>query len=295
MKLSVVVAASNDLPSLERCLASLRREAQALEVEILVVCNFNHDTHAVLNNRFPFAKCITLSTESTVPQLRTEGIRLASGDIVALTEDYCILDPQWCAAMMKGHDHRAVAIGGAVENRAPDKLINWAVYFLDYGRYMLPAQAQFVSALCGMNVSYKRQTLLELQGIFQDGFYEASIHEELHKRGYRLYFLPSAIAYLTKDFRFSEGMGAFYHHGRSFAGKRIVHKRSVARVLFACGAPLLPVLLYGRVAHRAITKRKHVAKMIAASPFVWGLAAAWSAGELVGYLWGEGKSPSKWT
>jgi hypothetical protein len=90
-----------------------------------------------------------------VPELRTKGINLAHGEIFALVEDYCTLDEHWCAEIKKAHRLPFSVIGGAVENRSPDKLLNWAVYFYDYGKYMFPAQPGAVETLSGMNVSYK--------------------------------------------------------------------------------------------------------------------------------------------
>jgi len=295
LKLSVVVAASNDLAPLERTLASLKGQAETVDTEVIAVCNFDGQAQEEIRKHFPFVKCVTLATDSIVPELRTRGIYLARGEIIALVEDYCTLDERWCAEIKKAHESHHPIVGGAVENRCPDKPLNWAVYFYDYGKYMLPEQGRVAATLSGMNVSYKRGVLKEVESAFHDGFYETSIHEELRRQGHDLYLAPAAIAYLSKDYEFGEILRTYFHLGRSFAGRRVAGARPVKRALFALGACLLPILLILRTVIRTTPKRRHVKKLFLSLPYLLSLAASWSSGEFCGYLSGEGLSARKWS
>ena len=49
---------------------------------------------------------------TTVPDLRKEGIRSAGGEIVALAEDHCVFDGNWCAELKKAHESDYQVIGG---------------------------------------------------------------------------------------------------------------------------------------------------------------------------------------
>src|SRR5579859_4800859 len=202
LKLSVVVAASNDLSALEKTLSSLRGQAETIDTEVIAVCNFDVKEKDEFEKQYPFVKCVSLPEGTTVPELRTAGIYLSRGEIVALVEDYCVLDERWCAAIQKAHNSTHEVVGGAVENCCPDTSTNWAVFFYDYGKYMLPGKAGPVTTLSGMNVSYARPVLEELERLFRGGFYEAFAHGELKRRGYHLYLDPSAVVYLAKDYRF---------------------------------------------------------------------------------------------
>src|ERR1700730_2484803 len=161
LKLSVVIAASNDWAALERTLASLRGQAETADTEVIAVCNFDV-THEVAK-QFPLVKCVALASDTSVPELRTRGIYLARGEIIALVEDYCTLDHLWCATIKKAHESGHPIAGGSVENRCPDKPLNWAVYFYDYGKYMAPVPAGPAQTLSGMNVTYSRDVLRTVQ------------------------------------------------------------------------------------------------------------------------------------
>jgi glycosyltransferase involved in cell wall biosynthesis len=285
-KLSVVIAASNNLEALEKTLTSLRDQASGANIEVIAVTNFNGETELRLKQRFPFAKCATLPRDATVPVLRTRGINLSHGDIVALIEDYGFADENWCAEIKKAHDSGHSIVGGAVENRSPDRLLNWAVYFFDYGRFMLPMRPEFTPSLSGINASYNRRVLEEVAELYRDGFEEAFVHDELKKRGHELSLVPSAIIYLSKNFEFRTTFQDFYHLARSFAVRRVARREWTERIVFAIGACLLPILLSVRVVIRIVPKRRHLSKLLLSLPHLVVLMVSWSAGEFCGYVSG---------
>jgi len=295
LKLSVVIAASNDLAALEKTLSSLRGQAETADTEVIAVCNFDGEAREEVAKQFPFVKCVTLASDTTVPELRTRGIHLSRGEIIALVEDYCTLDDLWCAEIKKAHESHHRIVGGSVENRCPDKPLNWAVYFYDYGKYMAPGLAGPTTTLSGMNVSYTREVLREVEKSFRGGFYEAFAHEELKRRGHQLYLEPSAVAYLTKDYRFREILGSYFHLARAFAGRRVADSPLTKRVIFALASCVLPILLPGRVVLGTIRKRRYLPQLLRSLPHFFALTASWSVGEICGYLIGEGSSGRKWT
>jgi len=292
LKLSVVIAASNDLPALERTLASLREQAEAADTEVIAVCNFEAVDEVA--KRFPFVNCVALGGDTTVPELRTRGIDLARGEIIALVEDYCTLDPLWCATIKKAHESCHPITGGSVENGCPDKALNWAVYFYDYGRYMAPVPAGPAEALSGMNATYSRNALCTVQESFRDGFYEAFVHEELKRLGHQLYLEPSAVVYLSKDYGFREIFRTYFHLARAYAGRRVSGGAFTKRVVLALGSFVLPILLPGRVVLRTVRKHRHLLQLVRSLPHLFALTSSWSAGEFCGYVFGEGDSARRW-
>jgi hypothetical protein len=294
LKLSVVIAASNDLIALEKTLHSLRGQAETLDTEVIAVCNFNVEAKKGFARQFPFVKCVTLASDTTVPELRTRGIHLSQGEVIALVEDYCTLDERWCAEIKRAHESQHPIVGGSVENHCPDKALNWAVYFYDYGKYMAPVQAGPTQALSGMNVSYSREVLREVQESFRDGFYEAFAHQELKRRGYPLYLEPSAVAYLDNDYRFRETFRSYFHHARAFAGRRVAGGALIKRGMLVLGSCVLPVVLSGRVVLGVIRKRRCLFQLLRSLVHLFALTSSWSAGEFCGYLSGEGESARRW-
>jgi GT2 family glycosyltransferase len=199
-------------------------------------------------------------------------------------EDYGFVGENWCTEIRKAHNSGHSVAGGAVGNRSPDRLLNWAIYFFDYGKYMLPARPGVVASLSGINVSYKRKALDEVADVYRGGFDETFVHEELKKRGYELSLVPSAVVYLSKNFEFREALQNFYHLARSFASRRVTHSEWTERLKFASGACLLPALLSLRVVLRVLPKRRHLMKLLLSFPHLFVLMVSWSVGEFRGYV-----------
>lgn len=289
--LSIVVAASDDWRAVERCLQSLQGQAQAASAEIIVAANF--EVEAARQNVFPDVRFLTFTRTTTVPQLRARGIQQTCGEVVALLEDNVVADGNWCRALREAHRSSHDVIGGAVENTGGSAL-DWAVYFYDYGKYMLPASGLTMDALAGNNVSYKRRVLPEIGALSDQAFYEAFAHRELIRRGHLLHFAPGAVVYHRKHYEWRPMMAQGYHHGRAFAAMRIEGSARATRLFFAVGSLLLPLLLPARVARGVWNKKRHRRQLVRAFPCLQLLMAAWSWGEMCGYWRGAGNSAGQW-
>lgn len=293
-KISIVIAAWNSPAALDKCLRSLQGQGQASDAEVIVASNYSDLDIEAVARRFPHVSYLTLPKDCTVPELRTAGIGQASGEVVALLEDHCLLHKDWYEKMKSAQQSSYAAVGGAVDNASCDQVLDWAVYFYDYGKYMSPNRGGVVKSLSGNNVSYKRSVLNDINDSFSTGFYEAFIHDELIKRGYTLYLEPDAIVYHAKSYRFSMAASECYHHGRAFAGMRIDGATYSKRAIFLAGSLLLPVLLPARVVARTLRKKSHLRELALSLPCLLALLSCWSLGEFCGYAFGTGASSRKW-
>jgi len=196
VKLSVSIAAWNSPALLQQCLLSLLKQLDARDSEVIVVSNFPADG---LRTQFqsPLLLNFIYVENATVPELRARGIDGASGEIIALLEDHCCVDQAWAQRILQAHESPYAIIGGAVENPGPQNPLNWAIYFYDYGPYMLPDVPRVAAALTGFNF-YKRNVLEEVRNYYRQGRYETFIHQELQRRGYELFLMPSVIVYHNK-------------------------------------------------------------------------------------------------
>lgn len=291
IQLSVVIAAWNGNPSLRQCLESLEKQTDQTKTEIIVVSNFPSD-FAENNFSMP-VKFLNLPATTIVPELRRAGIDSARGAIVALVEDQCFFDMRWSEEIKKAHESAAI-VGGSVENASVERALNWAVYFYDYGKYMLPNEAGKTDALSGMNVSYKRAILEEIREIYRDGFYETFVNEELKKRGQQLYLEPSAIIYHHKNYKFKRAAEHCYHLARSFAAQRVADSAFSKRVFFTAISLALPALLPFRIVAATVKKGRHLKELAGAMPALILLMFVWSYGEFCGYLLGAGNSAGEW-
>ncbi len=292
-ELSIVIAAWNNTSYLRACLASLEGQISTDTTEVIVMSNYDSATEK-MEQEFSFVQFVRLPEESTVPELRSGGVFRSKGKIIALLEDHCTFDQNWCTEMMKGHELTYAIVGGAIENGLNRKPLDWAVYFYDYGKYMLPDHEHVVTTLSGANVSYKREVLEEVTSVFRDGFYENIVHDKLQKQGHALYLAPSAIVHHNKNYFLHDALTQSYHHARAYAAKRILDALPLKRALFVIISLALPFLLPSRIAVGVIRKSRHFKELIKSLPYLLLLLTGWSYGEFCGYLFGEGKSSGEW-
>jgi hypothetical protein len=292
VRLSVVIAASNGPSSLEQCLRSLKGDGQLSDTEIIAVTNF--DATQMLHGRFPYVQHASMPADTTVPALRTVGIWRSSGEIVALAEDHCTFGDGWCFEIKKAHELPYSVIGGSIENASHDRALDWAMYFYDYSKFMLPNQAGVVGYLPGNDVSFKRSVLKQVETSLRDGFFEAFMNVELKTRGHALYLMPSVVVYHQKNYELRKAITQCCHLGRGFAGKRVLNAPIVKRGALLLGSFALPALLPGRIVVRTVRKGRHLKELVRALPYLLLLTASWSWGEFSGYLVGEGSSAGKW-
>lgn len=294
IELSIVLAAAHSRAGLEACLTSLNEQIAGGETEVIAVCNYCEVAGRSIQEAFPFVQLIDAPPGTTVPELRTLGIHAATGRMVALLEDNSIVAPTWCRAIRRAHDASHAIVGGAVERVGTHRAVDWAVYFYEYGKYMLPCVEGESATLSGNNVSYKRALLQEVEHEFRDGFFEAFLHERLRGQGRTLYMAPDAVVYHTMNYRVGDVLVQTYHHGRHYAGRRVAVASRVTRFGFAAGSTLLPLILPMRIAQLVLQRRRHLWELTVAMPYLVLFMTSWACGELMGYLCGEGESVRQW-
>ncbi len=290
--LSVVIASVNGYPYIARCLSSLEEQRAKAGAEVIVVEGSGDDTARRIAEEYPWATVIPLSIPRPIPQLRSLGIRRARGGIVVTTEDHCLFDQDWYERILQAHRvHPHPAIGGAVENGSRGRLVDWAAYICEYGKFMLPFPSGPATDLPGPNVSYKRDVLEEVCGdLLDQGVWENVLHERLLSQGMGLWMEPSIVVYHAKTFGFWEFLAQRYHFGRSFAAGRVARAPLSTRAFFGVISPLLPPLFLWRYARAFIGKRRFIGEFIKTLPLLVLFAVAWSVGEFLGYAFGDGGS-----
>ena len=265
------------------------------DTEVIVVSNNAEVTKERIEGQYPYVKCFCCSAETTIPQMRSKGIAYTSGEIIALTEDNSVYDENWCNEIKKAHKQPHPVIGGSVENGAHGRALDWAVYFYEYGKYMLPNQKGIIDSLPGNNVTYKRSILENIPGGIDEGFYEAFVHRELRSRGIPLHLAPGIVIYYNRIYNFKSALFQCYYQGRSFSGMRVAKASSLKRIGLAVGAWFLPFLLPMRIILGVVRKGRNLPALCLSLPYLIILMGSWSWGEFMGYLWGERDSSKKWT
>ena len=290
---SVVLTSTTGGRALLDCIESFKRQGTPAELEIVVAACPSADSGDGASRPDPRVRVLQFSGRRSIPELRAAGLGAARGRILAMSQDRCVAGDGWLAAVIEAHRSADAAIGGAVEPAADARTVDWAVYFCEYGRYMLPFAAGPSDDLAGPNVTYKREALVEFEDLLRAGTWEPLWHWRLKERGLSMRRDPRLIVYHRRHFTFSGFVRERYHYARSFAGQRFAHRAWVRRWLFAAGTPLLPVLVLFRMTRQIVPKRRHRREFLRAFLFIVVFSIAWAIGESVGYVFGSGQSAAR--
>jgi hypothetical protein len=285
--LSIVVASVNGLPYLERCLEAI--EVNASGCECIVADCTNAETREVVRRGFPSIELISFDEPTTVPELRAAGIFASTRPYVAVIEDHCNVTPGWAEQIVAAHVAGHAVVGGPVRNVMTGRIRDWAAFLCEYSPYIEPLPSGTVADLPGMNVSYDRRALAEIDDLLREGHWESWLHPRLRERGFEFHCVADAVIHHAKDFGFREFASQRYHYSRSYAGTRN-QQLGARRVLYALGSPLLVPLTVTRIARNVSAKRACVSPFARSLPLIVLYSSVWAAGEAFGYVAGGGRS-----
>jgi len=168
--ISIVVCTRNRAGKLERMLERFRSMSvpAGLEWEVLVVDNDSSDaTTAVVAAaaRESGAPVRYLFERRLGPSwARNSGVAAAKGDIVAFTDDDCLVDPSWLARLDHefGADPELGVVGGRVELNDPaDRPVSVRVH---RERVVIASLDQVMSLVIGCNLACRRRVFIDVGG-----------------------------------------------------------------------------------------------------------------------------------
>lgn len=298
--LSVVVTIVDGGGALERCLAALAAQ-QGPPLEVLVPWDASIPAVAELAQRHPAMRFLPIGTVRTqrpvaspagqhelYDRRRAAGLAAATGDLVAILEDRGVPRPDWAATMARLHGAMPHAvIGGAVAHGRTGTL-NWAVFFCDFGRYQPPLAAGPRPYVTDVNICYKRRALEQTRALWRERYHETTVHWALQRAGETLYLSPEPVVEQHRDgLRLGALLGERLGWGRLFAYTRAREMTFGRRLALALLSPALPFVLLVRHLRGRLERGRDRDAFMRAAPAMFLLLAAWSAGELLGYLTAE--------
>src|SRR5262249_54647265 len=136
--LSVVIASVNGYRYIAQCLHSLSSQRGRERAEVIVVEASGDDVARSIAAEYPEVTVIAVLLPQPIPVLRAMGIRAFIADIVVTIEDHCEFDLGWYERIIEEHGATShAAIGGVVENGSRKRLVDWAAYICEYGKFTL--------------------------------------------------------------------------------------------------------------------------------------------------------------
>jgi len=288
---------------LQRCLSHLVTQTENQPIEIIVPYDSTVANIEQIKKGYPqviFADMGVVRTDAPpgtyavahelYDRRTAKGLSLARGEILALLEDYGAPDQDWCDQVIKAHRFPYGVIGGAVEHEGRGAL-NWAIYFMDFGRYRLPLREGPTDYLTDVNVSYKREGLELVRNLWKDRYNEAIVHWALAKKGVVFWLQPDIVVRQDRgELSFCGVTLERFWWGRLFGRVRRQQGKFVSPLFYSVLSPAIPIVLLGRITRKVLCGRRNLAQFLFSFPATVVFALSWSLGEVVGYVTGRESS-----
>lgn len=289
-RLSVVIAWVNDFKWLEPCLEALANQQGPGCHEVIIATRRAKSECDRLAERFGNVCVVAGAPNDSIPVLRSKALERVSGNVVAVTEDHCVADPGWTAAIARVTGGGAKVVGGPVENAYDDRLCDEAAFLTEYAGAIGPAKDGPVEGLPGNNVAYTRDLVDGLRETLANGRWESFYHDALRARGVTLVYDSAMIMRHRRSFDFGYFCGQRFHFCRSFAQMRNVGMSMGKRVIYGAASILLPPMLWWRSFSMLRKKKRFVGRFLTLTPLIGVYLVAGAIGEMCGYLLGGGRS-----
>jgi hypothetical protein len=224
--------------------------------------------------------------------LRALAMSESRGEVVAITEDHCRVAPDWCERILAAHKQHpdAAAIGGAVENGAVERVVDWASFFIVNGASMPPIDDGVQKKVSlQASVTYKRRVIPA--DVPKLGRMEWMFNQELNRRGEKLIADGRILVEHVQFFTFREACAIHYHDSRAIAGFRLEEIGLPERLIRLGACFIMPPALFLRTVLPILKKRRFLGWLTLSLPMIVVLVHCRAAGAFVGFLFGAGESP----
>ena len=228
---SVIIPTFNRKEKIRKTILSLLSQSLLKEkFEIIIVDDGSTDSTKNVVKEFN-KKVIYLRQENKGPAAaRNYGIREASGEIVAFTDDDCVVPSNWLEKILSGFEkHKnVVAVGGYLE--APEEILRSNIFaryesFISRKNYRVSDKEEvsgWENPSGGTNnLAYLKRIILEVGGFDETfptaGGEDADLKWRITQKGYKFLYLPLKVEH-HQDYNFkgfirqsrNRGSGEFY-------------------------------------------------------------------------------------
>ena len=291
--LAVVVPSVNGWSDLQGALTALYAQVGNATLEVIVVERVGDAVRRPLKQQFPQATVIEVGKEVTIPQMRALAFNAAHADVVGVIEDHVIVPPHWAQRILAAHAAGAQVVGGAVENAATGRLVDWAAFLCEYSHCIVPPPNGAAPWLTGNNVTYRRALLERFSDLLREGRWEDALHNALKDAGIELISRDDICVGHKKHYSVAEYTSQRYLYSRAYAALRVNKAPWHKRLLYACASVALPPLIYWRVVSRVLQSGRHRTELLLSLPLLALFSVSWALGEAVGYWRGDGGALAK--
>jgi hypothetical protein len=282
VKLSLVVAAKGPCragPFFDALAATGALADSEVEVRLA------QDATTVLDVPPPAGVVVSiLPAEASIFRLWGEAAAASAGAHLAILDIHCPPEPGWLAAVLDRLEADPEAFHGPVEPAYPasdPRIVGYLVEYVQFHRPIEPAMPE----VAGNNIVFRRALAGPPEALATTGLVKTLVLQRLSRPPERL---EGAVVRHDKPFSAGHYLARRYRHGRCYAAERMRQPGAPLRLLALASTLLLPALRVWRIhrhARRIDALRRAFWRRL---PVILAAETAWSVGEGLGYLAGEG-------
>jgi len=223
----VVVASFRPGPVIDQCLKALLAQQGGDACQIIVVDSSADGTAERLRRDFPTVEVITLDKQTHQSSARNIGIARTQAPFIAITDQDCIVPPDWLARLLARHQEEDYAlVGGAIGNGTPTSAVGTASYLIEFNEFMPVGKPRLVSMVPHCNVCFRREVFSTVGSFIAvpPGAEDQVFNFLLCQRGHRIFFDPTIIVDHLNRTQFAP----FLRHQRLLGLGSAVARRTVA-------------------------------------------------------------------
>ena len=248
--ISIVIATRNRLSSLKRCVESIRAQDYPKErMELVIVSDGSTDETpeylSALAAQEPWIKVIA-QTRGWQAHARNKGILLSSGELIAITDDDCVVTKDWLLSIASAMQNPKISgVGGHVQTAGNSLVARYIDHVRSLDPPLLPDGSP--QMLITANACFRRGALEQI-GLFDETFGAVSGEDtemslRMRRKGMKLKFVPACRVahWFEPDVKIF--LGRFYRYG--LGGRQLFDKHHAWEYWFPQANARLQTLFNG--------------------------------------------------
>lgn len=283
--LSVVISTREPASHIYQHCQALLRQVQSVGGELIIISGAASDPAGPLQG-----VRVHSIPGGSVFDCRALAPSVAKADIVALTEDHCVIPPDWCARILRHFAEKPdlVLLGGAVDNGSTKRLEDLMNYWMTFAAYA-PGQVIARHPAIAQYIFKKAAVGSALKG----GELESSVLARFAAIPGAILIDPQLQVTHVQSHGFFNTFAVHYHNGRTGGGLLLrPNKKGAITLRKAVRWTVAGLRAHMRSAATAFaTGQKSAVSMAAHLALIFPLVLAHGLGRIVGYLKGPGDSP----
>lgn len=254
--------------------------------EVIIVHTNDIDCLSSLVTGLDNVSSVKVIDGSRIPEMWAAGIRMARGELVALTTAHCIPATDWMRNILAlDMPDDVVGTGGIFRNSDSASALDWAVFLQRYRQYVTNGSRRDVKEIAADNAVYRKKEITACHELLARGFWEPEFHTRFRAQGLRLVIDPSLVVIHHNLYTFRQFAGQRIDHGAEFGAARAAAGSALRNFALFLVSPALWLFFLQKIVTESFREKEYRIPTLKALPWLLVFVFCWGYGESKGYYY----------